>query len=106
MDQHRDEVDVLLSDLGLMINSPLLSDLSILTRGGTQISAHGCILVARCPGFRWAVQVKSAPPRVLDLSEFAYESVLAYLEIIYCASTKSEFLEDCRRKEVETISIK
>lgn len=87
-----------------MINSPLLSDLAILTSGGARISAHGCILAARCPGFREAVRDQVLSPKVLDLSGFSQESVLAYLERVYAAASSS--LTEHTRKEVEAISTK
>lgn len=98
------DVSTLLSELRSLINSPLLSDLTILTARGARISAHGCILASRCPGFGGAVLGLEVPPRVLDLSEFAYEVVLAYLEHVYCASSNCT-LDEQQRKEVEALSL-
>ena len=100
------DVGTLLSDLGSMLNSSLLSDLTVLTRDGTHISAHGCILAARCPGFREAVLAESALPRVLDLSEFAHSAVLAYLEGVYRASHSANILDKNTQTQLETITIK
>lgn len=97
------DISILLSELGSMINSPLLSDLTILTAHGAHISAHGCILAARCPGFREAILGREKPPRVLDLSEFPYEEVLAYLEHVYCGSSSSD---EQTRDRVDTIAAK
>lgn len=98
-------ISVLLAELGSMINSPLLSDLTILTAQGTHISAHGCILAARCPGFREAVLEQKKPPQVLDLSHFSHKAVLAYLKCVYCASSSSH-LDRKTMEQVEAISTK
>lgn len=100
------DVSTLLSDLGSMLNSSLLSDLTVLTSDGPQISAHGCILAARCPGFREAVLTESALPRMLDLSEFAHSAVLAYLEGVYHASHSTRILDQNTRTQLENISTK
>ena len=88
-----------------MINSPLLSDLTIVTAQGTHINAHGCILATRCPGFREAVLEREKPPQVLDLSGFPHKAVLAYLECVYCASSSSD-LDERTREQVEAVAAK
>ena len=99
------DISILLAELGSMINSPLLSDLTILTAQGTHINAHGCILAARCPGFREAVLEQEKPPQVLDLSGFPHKAVLAYLEHVYCASSSSD-LDERTREQVEAVAAK
>lgn len=106
-EHHSDHVGVLLAELASMINSPLLSDLTILTARGAWISAHGCILAARCPGFRDAVLHRNKPPKMLDLSEFASEVVLSYLKHVYCAAPLSgNMLAEQGRRELESLSVK
>ena len=41
--------ECLLSSLEMMINSPVASDLTLVTRDGSTIHAHKFIIAARCP---------------------------------------------------------
>ena len=92
-----------------MVDSPVLSDLTILTGKGSHVKAHGCILAARCPGFRQAVLAKAGAgaPRVLDLSEFPCELVMLYLEQVYTAAVVSHSELDQRsRRGLQAIANK
>ena len=103
----RDAVSTLQSDLSSMVNTPLLSDLTVLTGDGSHLRAHGCILAARCPGFRQAVLAKSAAPSVLDLSMFSRQGVLLYLEKVYTAAIASyPELDDSTKRELQAIADK
>lgn len=100
-----------LSDLRSMINSALLSDTVILTSphsgsgGGTDrtLSAHRCLLAARCPGFREAIRNADPLPNVLDLSDFERASVLAFLVRVYTGVSPATPGRDVS-KEVEAIA--
>jgi len=95
------------SDLGSMVNSSVLSDLTVLTKTlpspnhthpsrdhtlpdedwpskETSLSAHRCFLAARCRGFREVIEEDAHPlPNVLDLSQFDRRTVLQFLELVY-----------------------
>ena len=98
-DNAEDTISTLQSDLGSIVNSSLLSDVTVLTGGGSQLRAHGCILAARCPGFRQAVLAEPVAPKVLDLSEFPRELVLLFLKQVYTAA-----VEESSRKELHAIA--
>ena len=86
-----------------MINSCLLSDLTIFVRAalgpdtgsqtGSQLSAHRCLLAARCKGFREVMEDGDPHPNILDLSSFDRSAVLAFLEHVYtgeCHGTQAK----------------
>ena len=101
----------LFSDLRSMINSTFLSDIVILTApgsgsGGTlsTLSAHRCLLAARCPGFMEAIRDADPLPNVLDLSDFAGDSVLAFLECVYTGGASLAAGEMVAISEVDAIT--
>ncbi len=106
-----DDVDSLVSDLRSMIDSSLLSDVTILAHKGSLVRAHSFILAARLPGFRHAISnspiSSRSPNMVIDMSEFSHESVLSYLEYLYTASTKASIVENVElKKTFEAISFR
>ena len=69
-----------------VFNKPEFSDLTILVKGDKKIYAHRAILAAQCEKFRllFTSEMQDSKERVMKIETYSYESVLAFLEYIYC----------------------
>ena len=64
----------LLSDMGGLVGSALLSDVVVRTRSGSSIPAHAVILAARCPKLRKVCNKDGKSWLILSLSLFLFLS--------------------------------
>ena len=107
-------INQLLSDLGGLVGSSLLSDVQIQTGSGSIIPAHAVILAARCHKIRevsletllavlylhiplslsQVIEQSQTTPFSLDFSEFDEDSILAFLRFIYIGSSPTVTEDD------------